>query len=59
MENGGMMIGWIVAAVLFFAYLYVNARARFWKGKMNELYRTALKDQRELKYKIDQLEARR
>lgn len=50
------MTGWIVAIVMFLLFAYGHSRARFWRKKMNKIYDAALRDQRELKFKIDQLE---
>jgi hypothetical protein len=53
------MTGWIVAIVMFLLFAYMHSKARYWRNKMNKLYRAALRDQRELKVKIDKLEGAR
>jgi hypothetical protein len=49
------MTGYILAIVFFALFLYWHGKARFWKTKLKENYRSALKDQRKLKSQIDKL----
>ena len=51
------MAGYIIAGVLLLALAHMASKASFWKGKYKEIYRSALRDQRNLKAEIDNLQA--
>lgn len=53
------MWGWIVAGILFLLWIFNVMTLTKWVNKYNELMIDSLKDQYELKAKIDKLEARR
>ncbi len=49
----------IAAVLLFIIAIRQTVKARNWKQKNKDIYRTALKEQHSLQHRIDQLEAGR
>ncbi len=45
----------IIVVVLFLAVLWNHSKARYWKRRSKELYKTALKEQHELQAEIEVL----